>query len=84
MATATVTAKGQLTLPKAVRDELNIHAGDRVDFVKMDNGRFALVPKTGSIKALKGIVPKLDRPVTLEQMQEAIISGALGSCTLSK
>jgi AbrB family looped-hinge helix DNA binding protein len=77
MATATVTSKGQLTLPKSVRDELGIRAGDRIDFVKMDNGRFAIIPKTGSIKALKGIIPKPDRPVTLEDMQEAIIAGAL-------
>jgi antitoxin PrlF len=44
---ATVTAKGQITIPKSVRDHLGIHAGSRVEFQRLGDGSVALV-KTGS------------------------------------
>ena len=41
---ATLTAKGQVTLPKAFRQELNLNAGDKIDFVMLDNGVIQIVP----------------------------------------
>jgi AbrB family looped-hinge helix DNA binding protein len=41
--TATVTAKGQITIPKAVRDALGIKPGSKVDFKPLDGGQIALV-----------------------------------------
>lgn len=79
MATATITSKGQLTVPKAVRDALGIGPGDRVDFVRMADGNFAVLPATRSVKTLKGIIPKLKKPVSLEDMDAAIASGAKGA-----
>jgi AbrB family looped-hinge helix DNA binding protein len=78
MPTATVTSKGQITIPLKVRSDMGLVAGDRVDFVRMDDGHYAVVPATHSVRSLKGIVPKPDKPVSLEDMQEAIAAGATG------
>jgi len=78
MTAATLTSKGQLTIPKAVRDALGVGPGDRVEFVRMADGNFALMPATKSIKRLKGIIPKLKTPVSLDDMDDAIAAGALG------
>ncbi|MGI8697195.1 MAG: AbrB/MazE/SpoVT family DNA-binding domain-containing protein [Mycobacteriales bacterium] len=72
MPAATVTSKGQVTIPADVRRILGVTAGSRVDFVPTGNGSFELVAATGSLAALKGVVPAPARPVTLEQMDEAI------------
>ncbi|WP_390889297.1 AbrB/MazE/SpoVT family DNA-binding domain-containing protein [Leptodesmis sichuanensis] len=37
MLTSTITSKGQITIPKAIRDLLNLHPGDRIDFI-VENG----------------------------------------------
>lgn len=71
MATATVTSKGQITLPKSVRDRLGIEAGDRLEFFESEQG-FMVVPATRSITALKGLVPKPKQPVTIEDMNRSI------------
>jgi len=78
MSTATVTSKGQITIPMKVRTDMGLSAGDRVEFVRMDDGRYAVVPASHLVKALKGIVPHPDRPVSLEEMQAAIAAGATG------
>jgi len=76
MSTATLTSKGQLTLPKEVRDAMGVGPGDRVEFVRMEDGNFAVLPATLSIKSLKGIIPKPKQPVSLEDMDKAIARGA--------
>jgi antitoxin PrlF len=75
---ATVTSKGQITLPKALREQLDLAPGDRVEFVVDANNSVRLVARTTSIKRLKGLLPKPDRPVSLEQMDDAIADGASG------
>ena len=78
MPTATVTSKGQITIPAAVRAALGVEAGDRVEFVQVEPGHFELVAATQSVTALKGLVRKPVTPVTIEAMNEAIIAqGAL-------
>ena len=78
MVTATVTSKGQITIPLKVRSDMGLTPGDRVDFVRMDDGHYAVVPASHSIRALKGIVPWPDRPISLEDMQAAILIEATG------
>jgi len=78
MSAATLTSKGQLTVPKAVRNALGVGPGDRVDFVQMADGNFAVMPATKSIKRLKGIIPKPEKPVSLDDMDDAIAEGAIG------
>ena len=79
MTAATLTSKGQLTLPKAVRAALGVGPGDRVDFVRMDDGNFAVMPATRSVKSLKGLITKPKKPVSLEDMDKAIARGAKGA-----
>ena len=74
MSTATITSKGQITIPKPVRQRLGVNPGDRVEFIELENGVFQLVAASRDIKALKGIVPKLANPVTIDEMNETIAS----------
>lgn len=76
MSTATVTSKGQLTLPKDVRVALGVGPGDRVTFVRMEDGNFAVLPATRSVMGLKGFLRRRQAPVTLEEMDAAIADGA--------
>jgi AbrB family looped-hinge helix DNA binding protein len=79
MSTATLTSKGQLTLPKDVRAALGVGPGDRVDFVRMEDGNFAVLPATHSVMTLKGLIPKPKKPVSLDDMDKAIARGAKGA-----
>jgi antitoxin PrlF len=74
MPIATVTSKGQITIPAEIRAELNLKAGDRVYFVKGESG-YVLFPKNGSVQRLKGIFGKPDRIVSLEEMKESVARG---------
>ncbi len=69
---ATLTSKGQVTVPKAIRDRLHLKPGDKIDFVLNDDGDLRVTPLKFSVTALKGMLPKPHTPVTLEQMDEAI------------
>lgn len=72
MATAVITSKGQITIPKSVRERMGVDAGDRVEFVETDNGVFTVVAATRDVKELKGIVPKPAKPVSVDDMNRAI------------
>ncbi|MDP1612077.1 MAG: AbrB/MazE/SpoVT family DNA-binding domain-containing protein [Sulfuritalea sp.] len=72
MSTATMTSKGQITIPAAVRAALGVDAGDRVEFVLVKAGCFELVAATHSVTALRGIVRKPATPVTISAMNAAI------------
>ena len=72
MTTATITSKGQVTIPKDVRARLGVGTGDRVEFIEIKEGVFQMVAATQDVKALKGIVPKPQEPLTLEDMDKAI------------
>ena len=72
MSTATVTSKGQITIPAAVRISLGIDTGSRIEFVEMENGQFMIVPAESPIQSLKGMLRKPSAPVSIEQMNIAI------------
>lgn len=72
---ATLSSKNQATIPKQVREYLNLKAGDRFKFFLQPDGRVVLLPRI-RISKLKGSVPKLDRPVSLKEMEVAIAAGA--------
>lgn len=69
---ATLTSKGQVTIPKQARDSLNLDTGDRVEFIIDDDGRLFILPVTRSVKTLKGMLPKPISPISLEAMDDAI------------
>ena len=71
MSTATVTSKGQITIPADVRRRLGLEAGDRVEFVEADGG-FAIKPANDDVRALKGLLRKPARPVTIDDMNATI------------
>jgi AbrB family looped-hinge helix DNA binding protein len=79
MPTATLTSKGQVTLPREVRAALGVAAGDRLDFIRMDDGAYAIVPAHHSVRSLKGVLPRPSHPVSLEDMEAAIAAGAHGA-----
>ena len=74
--TTVITSKGQVTIPKPVRDKLKLHTGDRLDFIVEPDGTARIVPVTASIKELKGLVPAPRRKLSLEDMDDAIAKGA--------
>ena len=77
MPTATLTSRGQTTVPKEVRDHLGLKPGDRLRFGIQEDGRVVIEAATLSIRRLRGIFPKPDRAVTLEEMDEAIADAAV-------
>ena len=76
MSSAVLTSKGQITIPKAVRDGLGVDTGDRVEFVELEKGVYTVVAATRDIRELKGLVPKPAKPVTLEEMKRAVSRAA--------
>ncbi len=72
MATATLTSKGQTTVPQQIRDYLNLHPGDKLEFLIEKDGRVTLAPLTVDVTELKGLLPKPRKKVTIEDMNRAI------------
>ncbi len=72
MTAAVVTTKGQITIPKEVRERLGIDTGDRVEFVEVEPGVFNIVAATRDVRELKGIIAKPAKPVSVEDMNRAI------------
>jgi len=72
MATATLTSKGQTTIPKAIRERLNLHAGDRLEFVIDEQGRVVVLPATVDAAELAGILKPPGRAVSVQEMKRVI------------
>ncbi len=74
MSTATITSKGQITIPAEVRKALGLEAGDRVTFVQIESGRFELVAINQSVRALNGVLHKPAVPVMINEMNAAVVA----------
>ena len=73
MATATMTTKGQITIPKVVRDKLKLAAGDKVEFVLSDKKEALIRPVSKRVDDVFGLLHKPDRKaVSVEQMNDGI------------
>jgi len=72
---AILSSKNQATIPKSVREYLNLKPGDRFKFFLQPDGTVAILPKVRTSR-LKGSVPKLKRPITVKEMNTAIEAGA--------
>jgi antitoxin PrlF len=75
MTTASVTSKGQITIPAVVREAMHVRTGDRVEFVEIEPGRYEFIAATRPVTALKGMFGKPGKPVSIEQMN-AVIAAA--------
>jgi AbrB family looped-hinge helix DNA binding protein len=74
-----LTSKGQITVPKVVRETLALHPGDRVRFVIRDDGTVTVEAESVDLKSLRGALKSGGRHVTIEQMGDAIRRGAAGA-----
>lgn len=72
MAIATLTSKGQTTIPKDVREFLGLKPGDRLEFIPQEDGKVLLMPVNLELSDLKGILPAPRKPVSLAEMEKAI------------
>jgi AbrB family looped-hinge helix DNA binding protein len=72
MSAATITSKGQITIPRDIRALLKLQSGDKVSFVVNDQGMVNFIPVTKSVTRLKGIVSKPAKPVSIEAMNATI------------
>jgi AbrB family looped-hinge helix DNA binding protein len=76
MPRSTLTSKGQITLPKVVREVLRLDTGDRVDFQLRPDGVVELRPEAGDLLTVFGCLKSRNRrPVSLAAMREAVRKG---------
>jgi antitoxin PrlF len=78
MPAATLTSKGQITIPQEIREALDMHPGDRIAFRLREDGIVEMQPETLDLMSLRGSVGSEVRGVTLEDMEESIAKGACG------
>jgi AbrB family looped-hinge helix DNA binding protein len=76
MPTSTLTSRGQTTIPKAIRDALQLQPGDRVEFIQEDD-RVVLRRAASDLTELDGLLDRsTEDAVSLEEMDAAIARGA--------
>ncbi|TDI41915.1 MAG: AbrB/MazE/SpoVT family DNA-binding domain-containing protein [Acidobacteria bacterium] len=71
MSTSTITRKGQVTIPKEIRDALDLTEGQRVLFVRRGD-EVVLKVIRGNILALRGSVKPSKRPENFEKVRAAV------------
>lgn len=69
---ATVTSKGQITIPKSVRDSLALRTGDRVAFRFTGDGRVYMEPENVDLMSLRGSLKSDVRGISIEDMARAV------------
>jgi antitoxin PrlF len=70
-----LTSKGQVTIPKEMREQLHLSPGDKVKFFLQPDGRLVILPKLPA-SALRGMFRSRVGPVSLEDMESGIMKGA--------
>jgi len=74
MSIAAITSKGQITIPKAVRDQLGLRQGDRVEFKVAKNRTAILVPRTTRTDDVYGMLSRYakGKKISVEDMDRRI------------
>ena len=72
MPSATLTSKGQITLPKPIRERLGLTTGDRVAFRERPDGSVVLEPETVDLLSLRGSVRTATRGVSIDDMRAGV------------
>jgi AbrB family looped-hinge helix DNA binding protein len=75
---STVSEKGQLVIPREIRHALDVQRGDKLAWVVEDDGTLRVTIAKGDLMALKGRIKSGGRSVSIEEMDDAIKSGAVG------
>lgn len=81
MARTTLTSKGQITLPKEIREQLGLKAGVRFECFVDRDGQIVLVPLTVKLEDLIGILPYSEPRKSAEEINEAIVQAAVERAT---
>jgi len=76
VAAATLTSKGQVTIPKEIREALGLKTGDRLVFQLVAEGVVEIRPRTVDLRSLAGMISPEEKGVSLDQMEEAVAEGA--------
>lgn len=71
-----LTSKGQVTIPKEIRDRLGVKPGDKVQFFIDDRGRAVLEP-TIKLRDIVGILPRSEKGLTIEEIDKGIAEAAV-------
>ena len=71
MSRSTLTSKGQITLPKDIREHLGVESGDRLNF-EIRDGAVVIEPETVEISTLRGVVRNRGRKVSIADMNDAV------------
>ncbi len=72
---ATVTSKGQVTLPAEARKRLRLGPGSKLEFIVLDDERLEAIPVVETLASLKGMVPRPKKTLSLKDMEEAVARG---------
>jgi len=72
MPTATLTSKGQTTIPQKIREHLGLQPGDRLEFVVQADNSVLMVPVTVRLADLEGVLPPPGKPIPPENMEQAM------------
>lgn len=74
METGTLSSKGQITIPKKIREILNVRTSDKLVFIPVEEGKVLITTEQKSASSIFGLLKhrKKKLPVTLEQMEAAI------------
>lgn len=77
MVQARLTGKGQVTIPKQIREYLHLDTGSKIDFVIDQNGEVKVIPLNVAAESLSGILHREGMSTaSIEDMEQAIIEGA--------
>ncbi len=73
MPSSKLSSRGQVVIPKAVREFLDLRTGDHVDFIMRDTGEVVLRPAVLDVRELRGMLCREGRPaVSVEEMNRAV------------
>jgi antitoxin PrlF len=77
MVRARLTGKGQVTIPKEIRNYLNLDTGSKIDFVVDEHGDVKIIPLNVAAENLSGILHREGvKTASLEDMEQSIVEGA--------
>lgn len=66
-----LSTKGQVVVPKPIRDHLGLKTGDKLDFVILESGEVLLKPRTRDIRTLRGMV-KPSIHLSIDEISQAV------------